>query len=107
MAKKRALEVLDELKTPGVPDRDTLVNVARTSLRTKLHQDLADSITEVRTIVTTCNTVTVHSVCNCCGTFVSIAQATQLLNILRCEIIMLLAISRPFYKCFCFSVAHC
>ena len=47
MAKKRALEVLDELKTPGVPDRDTLVNVARTSLRTKLHQDLADSVTEV------------------------------------------------------------
>jgi len=46
MAKKRALEVLDELKTPGVPDRDTLVNVARTSLRTKLHQDLADSVTE-------------------------------------------------------------
>lgn len=48
MAKKRALEVLDELKSPGVPDRDVLINVARTSLRTKLHHDLADAVTEVR-----------------------------------------------------------
>ena len=30
-------------------DRDTLVNVARTSLRTKLHPELADLLTEVRT----------------------------------------------------------
>lgn len=28
-------------------DRDTLVNVARTSLRTKLHSELADLLTEV------------------------------------------------------------
>ena len=48
MAKKRALEVLDELKTPGVPDRDTLVNVDLTSLRTKLHHDLAVEVSEVR-----------------------------------------------------------
>ncbi|XP_067935096.1 T-complex protein 1 subunit zeta-like [Watersipora subatra] len=46
LAKKRALEVLDELKIPGVPDKDTLINVARTSLRTKLHHDLADAVTE-------------------------------------------------------------
>lgn len=47
MAKTKALEILDDLKLPGAPDRDTLINVARTSLRTKLHQDLADSVTEV------------------------------------------------------------
>lgn len=51
LGKKKALEVLDELKMPGVPDRDTLINVSRTSLRTKLHQDLADSITEVSLVV--------------------------------------------------------
>ena len=28
-------------------DRDTLINVARTSLRTKLHSELADLLTEV------------------------------------------------------------
>jgi len=39
LAKAKALE--------EVPDRDTLINVARTSLRTKLHQDLADAVTEV------------------------------------------------------------
>jgi len=50
LAKAKALEVLDELKTGGKPDRDTLVQVARTSLRTKLQGDLADSITEVKTV---------------------------------------------------------
>lgn len=29
-------------------DRETLVNVARTSLRTKVHTELADLLTEVR-----------------------------------------------------------
>lgn len=29
-------------------DRETLINVARTSLRTKVHAELADLLTEVR-----------------------------------------------------------
>jgi len=35
MAKTKALEVLNELKVESKMDRDTLINVARTSLRTK------------------------------------------------------------------------
>ena len=31
-------------------DRDTLINVAKTSLRTKVHSKLADILTEVGTI---------------------------------------------------------
>lgn len=47
MAKKRALEVLDEVKVETNMDRDVLVNVARTSLRTKVPKDLADHLTEI------------------------------------------------------------
>lgn len=47
LAKAKALEVLNNMMINQVPDRDTLINVARTSLRTKLHQDLADAVTEV------------------------------------------------------------
>ncbi|KAF6028449.1 CCT6A [Bugula neritina] len=46
LAKAKALEVLNNMMINQVPDRDTLINVARTSLRTKLHQDLADAVTE-------------------------------------------------------------
>jgi len=47
IAKKAALEFAAELKVPvkmtgGVPDRDIVVQVARTALRTKLHTQLAD-----------------------------------------------------------------
>jgi T-complex protein 1 subunit zeta len=32
-------------------DRDTLINVAKTSLRTKVHSKLADVLTEVGTLL--------------------------------------------------------
>ena len=41
------LKVLEEIKVQKKMDRDTLINVARTSLRTKLHPELADLLTEV------------------------------------------------------------
>ena len=47
IAKNKALEVLDEIKVQSTIDRDMLINVARTSLRTKVHPDLADLLTEV------------------------------------------------------------
>ncbi|KAJ7995633.1 hypothetical protein DPEC_G00246600 [Dallia pectoralis] len=45
-AKEKALEVLEELKVIRVMDRETLIHVARTSLRTKVHSALADLLTE-------------------------------------------------------------
>ena len=48
IAKNKALEVLDEVKVQSNMDRDMLINIARTSLRTKVHPDLADLLTEVR-----------------------------------------------------------
>ncbi|KJE95399.1 chaperonin containing TCP1 [Capsaspora owczarzaki ATCC 30864] len=47
IAKKKALQVLEDLKVSKDMDRDTLVQVARTSLRTKVPLDLADRLTEV------------------------------------------------------------
>ena len=47
MAKKRSLEVLDEMKVDIKMDRDTLINVARTSLRTKTPRELSDNLTEI------------------------------------------------------------
>jgi len=41
------LKILEEVKISKEMDRDTLINVARTSLRTKLHTELADLLTEV------------------------------------------------------------
>ena len=41
------VKVLEEIKVSKEMDRDTLINVARTSLRTKLHSELADLLTEV------------------------------------------------------------
>ncbi|XP_064612237.1 T-complex protein 1 subunit zeta-like [Liolophura sinensis] len=46
LARNKALEVLDEVKIAREMDRDTLINVARTSLRTKVHAELADLLTE-------------------------------------------------------------
>lgn len=51
-AKEKALAVLEEVKVTKEMDRETLVNVARTSLRTKVHTELADLLTEVRPIRT-------------------------------------------------------
>ncbi|MCI4386306.1 hypothetical protein PGIGA_G00060850 [Pangasianodon gigas] len=45
-AKDKALAVLEEVKVTKEMDRETLVNVARTSLRTKVHTELADLLTE-------------------------------------------------------------
>ena len=44
------LQVLEEIKVKREMDRDTLINVAKTSLRTKVHSKLADILTEVGTI---------------------------------------------------------
>lgn len=46
LAKAKALEVLEQIKVVKVIDRETLINVSRTSLRTKVHPDLADLLTE-------------------------------------------------------------
>ncbi|KAF7697393.1 T-complex protein 1 subunit zeta [Silurus meridionalis] len=45
-AKEKALAVLEDLKVTKEMDRETLVEVARTSLRTKVHAELADLLTE-------------------------------------------------------------
>lgn len=50
-AKDKALEVLEEVKVVKEMDRETLIHVARTSLRTKVHVELADLLTEVRNVV--------------------------------------------------------
>ena len=47
LARNKALEVLEDVKIKREVDRDTLIQVARTSLRTKVHQELADLLTEV------------------------------------------------------------
>ncbi|ORX92156.1 T-complex protein 1 zeta subunit [Basidiobolus meristosporus CBS 931.73] len=46
LAKKEALKFLDEFKYKPQIDRELLVSVARTSLRTKLQQNVADTLTE-------------------------------------------------------------
>jgi len=46
IAKKEALRILDELKITQPVDRDLLLCVARTSLRTKVYAALADVLTE-------------------------------------------------------------
>eukprot|EP00128_Syssomonas_multiformis_P000403 Colp12_sorted_trinity150504_noHs@8948 len=47
IAKKKALEILEQVKVKKEMDRETLLNVARTSLRTKVHTQLADLLTEI------------------------------------------------------------
>ena len=44
-------KVLEEVKVKQAMDRDILMNVARTSLRTKVHQELADLLTEVQYLI--------------------------------------------------------
>ena len=46
IAKKEALMYLESFKVPMDMDRETLINVAKTSLRTKVRPELADSLTE-------------------------------------------------------------
>ncbi|CAF1144271.1 unnamed protein product [Adineta steineri] len=47
IAKKEALQILDKCKIPINNDRETLVQIARTSLRTKLSMENADILTDV------------------------------------------------------------
>lgn len=46
-ARLKALEVLEKLKIPTPPTREILLDVARTSLRTKVERELADLLAEV------------------------------------------------------------
>lgn len=46
-AKKKALEVLEKMKIPVEGDREKLLAIARTSLRTKVHHKIATLLTEV------------------------------------------------------------
>ena len=50
----RCLQVLEQIKVKKEMDRATLVDVSRTSLRTKVHADLADLLTEVNLVVLIC-----------------------------------------------------
>uniref|UniRef100_A0A667IDV2 Chaperonin containing TCP1 subunit 6B n=1 Tax=Lynx canadensis TaxID=61383 RepID=A0A667IDV2_LYNCA len=45
-AKEKALQFLEQVKVSKEMDRETLIDVARTSLRTKVHAELADVLTE-------------------------------------------------------------
>jgi len=50
LAKNKALEFLDTFRIQrNTLDRELLINVAKTSLRTKVHEELADSITDIVT----------------------------------------------------------
>lgn len=44
LAKSRAIDFLDTFKKPVEPTREILLDVAKTSLRTKVHQDLGDHL---------------------------------------------------------------
>jgi hypothetical protein len=46
-ARVKTLEVLEKLRIKIEPTRESLLDVARTSLRTKIHQQLADMLTDV------------------------------------------------------------
>lgn len=47
LAKVKTLQVLDSMKIPIEPTKEELMNVARTSLRTKVHPKIADKLTEI------------------------------------------------------------
>lgn len=51
LAKQHALEVLESVKIPCKAERDLLVQVARSSLRTKLTPELAEHLTDVCFII--------------------------------------------------------
>ncbi|XP_025778850.1 T-complex protein 1 subunit zeta [Puma concolor] len=50
-AKEKALQFLEQVKVSKEMDRETLIDVARTSLRTKVHAELADVLTETLDIL--------------------------------------------------------
>lgn len=47
LARAKALEVLDTLKISIEPVKTSLLDIARTSLRTKVHHTVADKLTEI------------------------------------------------------------
>lgn len=47
IAKKEALKFLETFKVTREPTRDLLINVARTSLNTKIHPDLGNPLCEI------------------------------------------------------------
>ncbi|XP_032679206.1 T-complex protein 1 subunit zeta [Odontomachus brunneus] len=47
LARAKTLEILDSLKIPIEPIKQNLMDVARTSLRTKVHHTVADKLTEI------------------------------------------------------------
>lgn len=48
LSRKKALQVLDDIRIEQIDnDRNTLVNVAKTSLRTKVHHKLSDQLAEI------------------------------------------------------------
>ncbi|CAF1458675.1 unnamed protein product [Adineta steineri] len=47
LAKKEALQILDKCKIPINNDRETLIQIARTSLRTKLSMENTDILTDI------------------------------------------------------------
>lgn len=47
LARAKTIEILDSLKIPIEATKEALLDVARTSLRTKIHPKLADKLTEV------------------------------------------------------------
>jgi T-complex protein 1 subunit zeta len=47
LAKTKALEILEKVKIPCKADRDLLIQVARSSLQTKLTPDLAEHLTNI------------------------------------------------------------
>ena len=47
LAKEKSLSVLDSIKSDFKVNRERLVDVAKTSLATKVHQKLADQLTDI------------------------------------------------------------
>lgn len=47
LARAKTIEILDSLKIPIEPTKQNLLDVARTSLRTKVHHTIADKLTEI------------------------------------------------------------
>lgn len=64
-------QVLDEMKVQKEMNREILVNVARTSLRTKVYSELADMLAEVSTVP-----------CHHCCTYRTIGDISELRNTL-------------------------
>lgn len=47
IGRAKAIEVLDSMKIATEPSREILIDVARTSLRTKIHHTIADKLSEI------------------------------------------------------------